>query len=122
MNYGIAKQAKFQKDLYLNTKEGEWIDFNFRFKFTNAEYRHLTKRNFTEEDGLFEMWISVGNDNFQKVSFKENTYPFENIDGQKFVPKLSSDKTSVYGPNIVNTNPVYFTMTQYRIVNGLPRS
>lgn len=121
MNYGITKLAKFQKDLYLNTNEEEWIDFIFRFKYKNAEFKHLTKRDFKEENGLFEMWISVGNDNFQKVSFKENTYPFENIDGQKFVPKLSEDKLSVYGPNIVNTNPVYFIATQYRIVNGLPK-
>lgn len=121
LNYGIINLAKFQKDLYLETSEDKWIDFIFRFKFKNAEYRHLIERDFTEEDGLFEMWISIGDDDFHKVSFVENTYPFEQINGQKFVPKLSNDKTTVFGPNIVNTNPVYFTMTQYRIVNNVPK-
>jgi len=121
INYGIAKLAKFQKDLYLDAKEGEWIDFIFRLKYKNSKFKHLTDRNFTEEDELFEMWVSIGNNDFQKVSFEKNTYPVENIDGQEFVPKLSKDKTSVYGPNVVNTNPVYFTLTQYRNVNGLPK-
>lgn len=121
LNYGIINLAKFQKDLYLETSEDKWIDFIFRFKFKNAEYRHLIERDFTEEDGLFEMWISIGDDDFHKVSFVENTYPFEQINGQKFVPKLSNDKTTVFGPNIVNTNPIYFTMTQYRIVNNVPK-
>lgn len=121
LNYGIRDLTKFQKDIYLPTDNEEWVDFIFRFKYKNAEFKDLTHRDFTEEDGLFELWISIGDNDFHKVSYEENTYPFQNINGQKFVPKLSPDKTSVYGPNLINTNPVYFTMTQYRIVNNVPK-
>jgi len=130
LNYGVAKVAKFQKHFYLPNHEGKWVDFVFRYVYKNIKHEQLSKnRKLTEEDGVFEMWVSVGKKNFKKMKFEENTFP-KNVkingkyDPEKgiSVPKLSNDGTTVYGPNIVNTNPLYFGLTQYRIGNSGPTS
>ncbi len=129
LGYGVAKIAKFQKHFYLPNHEGKWVDFVFRYVYKNIKHEQLSKnRTLTEKDGVFEMWVSVGDDNFKKVSFEENTFPKGvkidgRIDSQKgiYVPNLSQDKTTVYGPNIANTNPIYLLMvTQYRIGKNGP--
>ena len=129
VNYGVAKVAKFQKHIYLPNYQGKWVDFIFRYVYKNINHKQLREdRTLTAEDGVFEMWVSVGDDDFKKLSFEENTFPEGvKIDGQInsqkgiYVPNLSQDKTTVYGPNVANTNPIYLLMvTQYRIGKNGP--
>jgi hypothetical protein len=129
INYGVAKVAKFQKHFYLPNHEDKWIDVIFRYVFKNVKKEHLYRnRDLSSEDGIFEMWVSIDKNDFKKMKFEGETFPRDieidgTFDSEKgvYVPDLSEDKTTVYGPNIANSNPIYLLMiTQYRIGKNGP--
>ncbi|WP_062057078.1 T9SS type A sorting domain-containing protein [Aquimarina longa] len=142
--YGLSEISRFSKEFYLeNSISGRWIDVIFRFKWQNVNKNHVSDvntltpfefphSNFNKTDGVMEMWISNGlDDNFHKVKFDNavggyHATPDPNDNDLRYGPSLSLDKTIVYGPNMDNSIPLYFGLTQYRelkkefrpIVNG----
>ncbi len=96
-----------------------WVDLVLHVRWKQMYNRLEDKGSWTwannGSDGIFECWYRYGDNEYTKVKFNAPSL------NQNYLAPFtySNDSTSLYGPNIENFNPNYFTFNQYRLGNTL---